>query len=399
MIDFLYITPLVHKKGNVNSEINTSFLNALRNLGIQPTVLGSSKSCPDSLPISQQLLRPVELNFLFSVIYKLSWKSLRRYFDLTPDAYRYFWYYPAKHTAIKNLQEKTYKYIHSVSVPFSSHLLAYHLKKEYGIPWVAQFFEPWSDNPYRYSETALNEKNNKWEALVAEEADIIIHNSQTMCSSWEERYGDIVRSKLFALPMPFDFPTKQDNRIAKNERIVISHIGNFYGLRNSIPFLNALEQLKFQHKDLYKKIEVRFIGSVTSEDIAFIKQNGLDEVVRCYGVLSEESCVNHYNESNIFLVIESEDQGELFFPSKIIRYYYYQKPILGITTSGSVLFEELMNNGHSAFVHSDISGIVRYLTRAIAHDPEIYGINMDAWERFSSKNVAEQYLKIVKRFD
>lgn len=315
-----------------------------------------------------------------------------------PDPYRYYWYYSAKRSADKKLRAKTYKYIHSVSVPYSSHLLAYQLKKKYGIPWVAQFFEPWSDNPYRYSKTALNEKNIMWERLVAEEADIIIHNSMAMCRSWEERYGDIVRSKQYVLPMSFDFPIINNNVTKNNEKYVISHIGNFYGLRKSIPFLKALVQLFSKNKELYDKIEVRFIGNVTNEDNAFIKQNGLDGVVRCYGVLSEEACVKHYNESDIFLVIESEDQGGLFFPSKIIRYYYYQKPILGITTSGSVLFEELMNNGHSAFVHSDINGIVSYLTRAIALDPEIYRVNINAWERFASKNVAEQYIKIVKKF-
>ena len=48
----------------------------------------------------------------------------------------------------KILENTDIKAIYSSSMPITSHLVAYHLKKKYKLPWLAHFSDPWTLNPY-----------------------------------------------------------------------------------------------------------------------------------------------------------------------------------------------------------------------------------------------------------
>ena len=64
---------------------------------------------------------------------------------------------------------KTHKVdaIHTVSFPCSSHLIGYELKKEFGLPWIAHFYDPWVDNPLRNIPDSKRVEDAQMESWVA----------------------------------------------------------------------------------------------------------------------------------------------------------------------------------------------------------------------------------------
>lgn len=391
----LFITPLVYNDFTVNGVINTALIEALPDY-FEPVVLGSIISKNEGRGI---ILKVYEDIFVRAFL-KYCPKSLARIIKDLPDKYYYQWYFYALRKGNRYLKSHNISYLHSISVPYSSHLVALELKKKYHIPWVAQFYEPWCDNTYRIDKKWVWEKNKRWEKVVAENADLIIHNSGVMVESWKKRYGKIVEDKIIDLPMSFNFNQfKAVRRFSSNkDKLHICHIGNFYRLRRADLFLKSLAALFNETPSFKEKIEVSFIGEMTKEDLLLIKELGLKEVVHTIGKLSEKDCIDYYENADLFLVIESPDQGQLFFPSKLVRYYYYRKPILGLTCKDSVLYNQLLKNGHQACESSDVEGIKQYLKKAVSDYPSLLNINQNAWSEFEAKNVASKYSEIIDRY-
>ena len=388
----LFITPLIYQKGNVNAEINTAFIDSLPSY-FAPTVLCYKA---DSSIRSSNVLN-INNNILERIYLHLKLRLLGHKTGFLPDTFYYIWYKKALNVADKYIKENKIDYIHSFSFPYTSHLVALELKKKYGIPWIAHFYEPWGDNPYRrYSEKVIT-SNCAWEDEVVRAADIIIHNSDVICQSWLNRYGNCLSNRLFSLPMSFSFRGQSLSAPFYNSqsKLRIVHIGNFYGMRKAMPFLEALTALLNEKPHFRKKLNIAFIGEMLAEDIDFITKHKLDDIVKIFGRKSEEECVQYYQHSDVFLVIEGENQGLLFFPSKLIQYYYYNRPIIGLTQQESVLWNELTMTGHKVYCPNDFEGIKSCIETALLNYNSLLNYDHDCWTRFEPNNVVEKYIEIL----
>lgn len=388
----LFITPFYKYQGDINSPLNVLLIDSLDRLSIRSMILTSHKCRTNS----DSVLR-VRYSCMWRVIIKISRIiAIPFKFDFLPDLFYWIWGKKAINTGVKYLKKNSIDFLHSISIPYSSHLVALKLKKKYNIPWIAHFYEPWCDNTYRKSTPYVMKKNKEWERLVVENADIIIHNSKRMCDSWLEKYGRLVEDKLAYLPMPLNVTGEKKEKKIGN-KIIISHIGNLYGLRNSSIFLKALNECLKDNITVREKLKINFIGKVSDVDIDTVKQLQLEGIVNFVGKLTEEECVEYYNNSDVFLVIEGQDQGPLFFPSKLIKYLYYERPIIGITESGSVLDQLLIENGHNSYTHDNIKGIADYIAKAVNSYDSLLSFKRDAWKEYEISNVVEKYMSIVDK--
>lgn len=393
MFNPLFITPCYRYPGDVNSSMNSMLIDSLDKDEFSSIVLSSDSSAISS----SNILKP-KYSYTWRIILKIaSIFHIPFYFEFTPDKFHWIWGKNATSAGIQYLKKNRIDYLHSISIPYSSHLVALKLKKKYKIPWIAHFYEPWSDNTYRRCTLLSASKNKEWEREVAKNADIIIHNSKQMCDSWLERYGAIVEDKLVYLPMPLNISSKIKGQNRDKSKIVISHIGNFYGLRNSGVFLHALKKCIEKDIIIKSKVEINFIGKTTDTDISLVNELQLNDIVNFVGLLSEEECVEYYRNSDVFLVIEGKDQGRLFFPSKIIKYFYYEKPIIGITEPGSVLDQLLSENKHCSYTHEDISGIANYIDKAVNSYSSLLSFKRNSWKEYEISNVISIYKSIVNK--
>lgn len=389
----LFISPLIFDGENINARINSALINALPNR-FSPIVL-----CGDISPVKDHFHILTVKNSLFDKIKIKLWLKYTQEICYLPDTYYFYWYKKALSIAEEYLKKNSIDYLHSFSFPYSSHLVALELNRKYGIPWIAHFYEPWGDNPYRRYSNKVFTRNCVWEDEVVRAADVIIHNSDIICQSWRNKYGDTISNKIYSLPMPFAFkeqcqPTPIYNSLSK---LCIAHIGNLYGMRKAEPFLRAIYALLEQKSYFRDKLKVVFVGEISNDDVVFIKTHKLDDVIEVVGHKSEEECVEYYKQADVFLVIEGKDQGPLFFPSKLIQYYYYEKPIVGLTQKDSVLWAELKSTGHKVYHPDDIDGIKEYLELALLNYNLLQSFDKQSWKRFEPKSVVGQYVGILDK--
>ncbi len=290
-------------------------------------------------------------------------------------------------------------YIHSICFPVASHWAALKIKEETGLPWVMQFYDPWADNPYRPFKTKwFKDKDWAMERLAAEKADLIIHDNEVIADLWRERYGEEIGKKIVVLPLTVPLPTTKQNspNLDNKNPLVISHIGNFMLNRRAEPFIKAVAELFKNHPEVRDRLKVNFIGMVTAEDKDLIHQKALDDVFVLHGMLKPVECEEFYQKTDIFLAVDGVNPDNVFFPSKILKYFYYQRPILGITPHGSVLDYELRTSKHAVFANVEITAIADYLYEAVTDYPALQDFDASYWQRFKPSSVVEQYKNFIE---
>lgn len=289
-------------------------------------------------------------------------------------------------------------YIHTVSFPSSCHWVGLKIKQKMDLPWVMQFYDPWADNPYRVFKTKWLKKYD-WamERKAVMEADMIIHNNDYIANLWRERYGEEIARKIFVLPLTIPVPKAKQIPLVKENKdvLVVSHIGNFMLNRRAMPFIEAVKELLSIHPEVRGRLKVNLVGSVVPEDKNLIDQYALKDVFQLHGSLTPEACEPIYQQSDMFLAVDGVNPENFFFPSKILKYFYFQRPILGITPKGSVLDIELKKSQHFVFDNSDIKLIANFLYQSISNYDSVCRFDKNYWERFKPSRVVEQYYEMI----
>ena len=388
---------------STNGQIQRVFWEYCYDKGIRPTIF-CSKSKDNDVPLSSLKCKVISKydNQLIRYIVAFLKRVFSADYAFLPD-YSYFSW--AKISAIrgvkKELAKGNYDYIYSLSAPCSGHLVALEAKKTSGLPWVASFYDPWYDNPYRpIKNKRFKERDKKMEEAIAKNADVILHISQAVYDDWVERYGEWIKEKMFVLPIVFHQEKVHKHNLLSDKnkiKFVISHIGSLFPGRDSVDFLKSLHMMLTRNPDLINQIELNYVGTVTDEDRKYVKESGLSNIVNYAGYLSEKECEEYFAKTDLFLAIDGKNAKNIFFPSKIMKYFYYGKPILGITPKHSALQYELEKSNNSYFDNEDYEGISNYLYKVITNDKSLAQIDTEYWKAFTMEKVYPKYINILTK--
>lgn len=286
-------------------------------------------------------------------------------------------------------------YIHTISNPVSSHIIGSELKKKTGLPLVVQLYDLWHNNPFRkYKFPCFDKRDQRMEREVAEAADLIIFPNEELLDSWAE-YGEHLKTKMCVIPFCTEIPKIQPF-VHKDGELIISHIGTLSKERNSIHFLNAIASLKDRYPSIVDQIKVNYVGTITQEEIDLINSRGIRHIVNLVGRVSEEECFKYYEDSDMFLIIDIDCEPNLFYPSKLLKYFCYQKPIIGLTKKDSVVYHELSKTGNYLFRYEDEQSLEKFLLKAVTDYDSVNTNDKTYGERFSVVSVCNDYIKRVK---
>ena len=390
----LVIAPTYCRPNCANGQIERHLFPCLPKEEFQVTILCSDRW--DHI-VETENCKPVRTRFNKWVDYacRFMFHTPFPYIGNTPDKELFCWGNNAVNEALKLAKKEKFDYIHSISMPCSAHVVAYRIKQKLDIPWVAQFFDPWSGNPFRVMRSnRMAQLDKEWEKKVAMSADIVIHPCDAMIHYWAKQYGQQITEKTHILPFATDVPPFVDKKRDESDKIVISHIGSFSSNRNAEVFLKALAKLP---QEALNKIQVNFVGNVIERDKALIYELGLSNVVNLVGRVSEDECYKYYEQSDLFLIVDIDCVPNLFYPSKILKYFCYKKPILGITTEQSVIRDELTRTGNYPFGYYDVDGISVFLKSVVDDYNSILTNNKEYGEQFKTCNVIKRYCQILSQ--
>lgn len=236
------------------------------------------------------------------------------------------------------LQEKV-KVVCSTSAPFSSHLVGLLLKRTTGLPWIADFRDPWIGNFSSSFPTTSHGRAAEWlEKRVVETADRITVVSEPMRRALLGRHSCLDPERVLTLPNGYDLADFEWNKPLgqEAERMVIVHSGSFYGRRQTpLHFLQGL-QVALNSGSLHRpKVRVQFVGNIDRALRRHIGGLGLSDIVQTSGYLPHRQCIGYLLGADVLLLIVGSGPGsEAVFTGKIFEYLAAGKPVLGLVPCG-----------------------------------------------------------------
>jgi len=222
----------------------------------------------------------------------------------------------------------------SRSQPPSSHLAALRLKSLTGLPWIANFSDPWAQSPYvRYPNSLVKRFNEYLERKVILRADRLTFTTGQTKLLMVNKYKTLDPDKIMVVPNSYD-PSGFTGEKITNDKFTITYAGSFYNIRSPEPLFKALQLLNSE-ENITGKIEVKLIGSIGSFR-HLISEYGLENIVRVIDTIPREDALARLYGSDVLLSVDApSQQPSVFLPSKLVEYLPMGKPILAITPEGA----------------------------------------------------------------
>ncbi|MEH7125680.1 methyltransferase domain-containing protein, partial [Bacillus sp. JJ1773] len=258
--------------------------------------------------------------------------------------------------------------IYTTSGPYSDHIIGYFLKNRHNKPWVADFRDEWTNNPYaEYDKNSLlYQLHFAMEYRIVKNADKVITVTPPSYNNYKEIFM-IEEDKLALITNGYDendFLNIEDHKLSNNNKFTVVHNGLFYSIRTPISFLKAIYNLISKGLIDQRKIRISFTWTENMEKWEeYIRSLHLNEVIEFQGYLShDESLVLSSKADLLLLVIGSGEKNKSVYTGKFFEYLRICKPILSLSPKGSIV-EELINktNRGKNIEFDDIQGIEDYI--------------------------------------
>ena len=153
--------------------------------------------------------------------------------------------------------------VYTTSSPYSAHIIGEYIKKEYSIPWIADFRDQWVDNPYiDYDKDSLRYKLEKnMEKNVVFNCDRLITVTPVITENYISTYK-IEKNKVITITNGYDEGDFKNIKSKKeNNKFTMIHNGSFYLKRNPYTVARVIKKLVENEIIDEKKIEIILNGN------------------------------------------------------------------------------------------------------------------------------------------
>ena len=227
--------------------------------------------------------------------------------------------------------------IFSSSLPNTCHLVAYILKQRTGLPWVADFRDLWTQNPYTSYPAPVLRLENKMEKAVITMADKITTINDSAENDLRNKYSSEPAEKFVTIAHgydPQDFQTVDSKKSPTSGKFTITYTGSLYGRMKVDTFMYAVKELLKENEDLSGKLNIKFVGSVLPAE-RLAHQLGLERVVTTLGWVTHQEAWSYLSDSDVLLfVLGTGEHGEKASTGKLPEYMATGKPVLALAPEG-----------------------------------------------------------------
>jgi hypothetical protein len=253
-----------------------------------------------------------------------------------PDEKR-LWAEHAVRRGIDLAARESFDIIVSFAQPWSSHVAGWKLKLATGLPWVAHFSDPWAVSPEKRTSFAQRQAA-LWESRVMQTADGMVFVNRETADATLRGYPNIDPRKIHVVNHGFDRDLLNHSiRTVDRDKTLlrIVHSGNFYDRRNPWGLLQALADLNARGS-LTARLQLIFVGSLPKDFQKKAAALGLQALIQALGPKSYLESLGVLESADGLVLIEAADpKGGIYFPSKLVDYLPFEKPILGLTPAQS----------------------------------------------------------------
>ena len=274
-----------------------------------------------------------------------------------PDP-RVMWVRPSVRFLKKYLEEHPVDAIVTTGPPQSMHLIGLRLSQATGIPWVADFRDPWTKMFY-FKHLGLcswaEKKHHELERRVLDGATRVVAVSPLVKEDFEKMTGT-----------PVELITNGFDESDFGEEIVpdgffnITHTGLFAADGNPETLWKVLADKCAEDSSFRDALRLRLVGKTDSAITESIRQAGLGDNLVDLGYRDHRTAVREQkNASLLILPLRKEPEYRAVLPGKLFEYLASRRPILGIGQTDGAMARIIGNTGSGVVYDWDQESKIR----------------------------------------
>ena len=247
-----------------------------------------------------------------------------------PDA-RCWWVKQSVRYLKHYLKEHPVDAIISTGPPHSMHLIALKLKKQFDVPWIADFRDPWTEIDF-YDELHLtrwaDRKQHKLERQVLTQADEVV----TVSWNWAKGLERLGNRDVQVIQNGYDWvfnPTEEKPTLS--EAFTLTHLGVIGPARNAPTLWQALRELKEEIEGFGKSLKSRLVGQVDQSVVQNLDTCGLTENTELITHVPHDEVKRIQDTTQILLLlVNNAPNAKGILTGKLYEYLASGRPILAI---------------------------------------------------------------------
>ncbi|WP_240644884.1 glycosyltransferase family 4 protein [Cyclonatronum proteinivorum] len=249
-----------------------------------------------------------------------------------PDA-RCLWIRPSVRYLRSYLSQNPADAIISTGPPHSMHRIAQKLAHKTGLPWLADFRDPWTGIDF-YDDLLLtppaDHLHHRMERAVLSKADVVTTVSPHIS---RELYRKGAR-RVEVIPNgydPADFSGLEDSRKPDSNTFTLLHSGSLVPSRNPHSLWAALSRLCDTLPGFRESLRIRLVGSVDGSVRQSVEKAGLSRQCEVVPYLPHQEALREVFSSDVLLLLINQTaNAEGFLSGKVFEYLAAGRPVLCI---------------------------------------------------------------------
>ena len=264
---------------------------------------------------------------------------------LIPDGYL-SWAREAERAAVRRIEGGGVDAVWTTSSPESAHLAGKGLKQRFGLPWVADFRDPWVGRVTYAPPTAWHDgRHRALERAVVEGADRVTLVSEAMVALYRGRYSDVPPERFVYVPNGVDSddwrrvdgmaPTAAsiEEKVRDRGKLVLLHAGQLAHRPTARTLLGAVRRVVDADPSAAGSIRLRFLGG--NEELLPGDLGDLGEIVELAPSRPHlEALAAMKRAGALVLLGHGGEADSLLYTGKIYEYLTSGRPVLGILDPG-----------------------------------------------------------------
>tara|TARA_B100000579_G_scaffold73258_1_gene56231 strand:- start:67750 stop:69024 length:1275 start_codon:yes stop_codon:yes gene_type:complete len=312
-----------------------------------------------------------------------------------PDS-RSFWIQPSIKFLNKYIEKNPIDLIISTGPPHSMHMIAFALKKQHQINWIADFRDPWTGIEYFKQLPLLSfvkKRHINLEYKILSNADLTL----SVSPSWAKQLSDLGAKKTAILTNGYDSEDYQINNVTvDSNKFTIGHFGLYNELRDHDFLWKTIKEIVKHKLDFSNKLQFLFAGEIHADFFMKIKTYQFDQKLIYHEYLNHANSIQYMMQCDLLLVTQGDAasvNGRL--PAKFFEYLRARRPILAIGKKNSDLDKIIQNISYAWFVDFDNSTLLHNTILQIYELSKQDNIFDDDITEFSRESQAQKLIDLI----
>ena len=314
-----------------------------------------------------------------------------------PDP-RKFWIKPSVRFLKSYILKEKIDLIISTGPPHSMHVIGLKLKRTLGIPWIADFRDPWTQLVY-FNKLKLSpssrKAHHKLESSVIAEADRITTVGSQLLNDFMTINHQRDSSKFRIIYNGFD--QIHQARTTTNENFTICYTGRLAALQNPTNLWIALGLLVKENHEFAQKLKINLVGEIDTVVLEDIQSNNLKPYLNHKGYVSHQEAIDLQQDADLLLLMlfkNHDSRGIL--TGKIFEYLATHHFILAFGTPGGDV-DTILQETKSGIIYpfdTDIQLIKQRIQQRFNLHPSNLTLDGNAINTYSRRNQCKQLASI-----